>query len=143
MKRYTLTIGACAVAAVAAFTLMKNPQTKRASAPEVGESQAIVAVQLPKIAGQAAVGQRIFESACASCHGVNAAGTKGVAPPLVHKIYEPSHHGDEAFQRAVANGATGHHWPFGDMPPIEGLTRGDVAMVVRYVRELQRANGIK
>jgi hypothetical protein len=29
------------------------------------------------------------------------------------------------------------------MPPVEGLTRGDVAMVVAYIREIQRANGIK
>ncbi len=66
-----------------------------------------------------------------------------MAPPLVHKIYEPSHHGDEAFQRAVADGVNGHHWPFDDMPPVKGLTRGDVAMVVIYIRDLQRANGIK
>jgi hypothetical protein len=29
------------------------------------------------------------------------------------------------------------------MPPVEGLTDGDLKMVVAYVRELQRANGIK
>jgi hypothetical protein len=28
------------------------------------------------------------------------------------------------------------------MPPVEGLTRGDVAMVIDYIREIQRANGI-
>ena len=57
-------------------------------------------------------------------------------------IYEPSHHGDEAFQRAAAVGVRGHHWPFGDMPPVEGVTRGDVTMIIAYIRELQRANGI-
>ncbi|MEE9388504.1 MAG: cytochrome c, partial [Paracoccaceae bacterium] len=36
-----------------------------------------------------------------------------------------------------------HHWRFGSMPPVEGLTDGDVAMVVDYVRTLQRANGIE
>ena len=143
MNRYTVTIGACAVAALAAFAYMKNPQPKRVDAPNTNENLAIVAVQLPEITGQSVIGQRIFENVCASCHGINAAGTKDVAPPLVHKIYEPSHHGDEAFQRAVANGVNGHHWPFGDMPPVEGLTRGDVAMVVSYIRDLQRANGIK
>ena len=29
------------------------------------------------------------------------------------------------------------------MPPVEGFTQGDVKMVVAYVRELQRANGIE
>jgi len=35
------------------------------------------------------------------------------------------------------------HWRFGDMPPVEGLSRRDVAAIVAYVRELQRANGIR
>jgi hypothetical protein len=73
---------------------------------------------------------------------VNAAGQDGVAPPLVHIIYEPSHHGDESFQRAVAMGVRGHHWPFGDMPPVGGITRADVKMITFYIRELQLANGI-
>jgi hypothetical protein len=28
------------------------------------------------------------------------------------------------------------------MPPVAGVTDGDVKMIVAYVRELQRANGI-
>jgi hypothetical protein len=28
------------------------------------------------------------------------------------------------------------------MPPVAGLTRGDVTMIVAYIREVQRANGI-
>ena len=90
----------------------------------------------------AQIGKTAFESKCAGCHGVNAVGQDGVAPPLVHVIYEPSHHGDKSFQRAIAVGVRGHHWPFGDMPPVEGLTRGDAAMIISYVRELQRFNGI-
>ena len=66
-----------------------------------------------------------------------------MAPPLVHKIYEPSHHGDEAFYRAVSNGVRSHHWDFGNMPPIEGLTRADVGTIVAYVRALQSENGIQ
>ncbi len=84
----------------------------------------------------------MFETKCAACHGVNAVGQNGVAPPLIHKIYEPSHHGDESFQRAVAQGVRGHHWSFGDMPPVDGLTRADVAMIVAYICTVQVANGI-
>jgi mono/diheme cytochrome c family protein len=102
----------------------------------------MVAIQMPPIEGNAAIGQRVFEASCASCHGVNAVGVEGEGPPLIHKIYEPSHHADEAFQRAVSQGVRSHHWQFGDMPPVEGLTRGDVAMVIAYIREIQRANGI-
>ena len=88
------------------------------------------------------IGKRAFDAKCASCHGANAAGQNGVAPPLVHKIYEPGHHSDEAFQRAAKSGVRAHHWQFGNMPPVSGLTRGDVQHIALYVRELQRANGI-
>jgi mono/diheme cytochrome c family protein len=90
----------------------------------------------------AQIGKRAFEANCASCHGTNAAGREGVAPPLVHKIYEPSHHADESFQRAVGFGVRAHHWPLGDMPAVEGLIRGDVTLITNHIRELQRANGI-
>ncbi|NNE89299.1 MAG: cytochrome c [Silicimonas sp.] len=104
---------------------------------------AIVEITLPdSLSENAQIGKTAFEAACASCHGVNAVGQIDVAPPLVHVIYEPSHHGDEAFQVAVTHGVRGHHWPFGSMPPVEGLTRGDVTMIIAYIRELQRANGI-
>ena len=107
------------------------------------EKRALADVLLPKTLSQnAQIGKLGFEAKCATCHGLNAAGQDGVAPPLVHIIYEPTHHGDETFQRAAAVGVRGHHWPFGDMPPVEGITRGDVTMIVAYVRELQRANGI-
>ena len=78
----------------------------------------------------------------ATCHGTDASGRMGYGPPLVHRIYEPSHHGDMAFLIAAQRGVKSHHWPFGDMPPQEGLTQGDVKSIVAYVRELQRANGI-
>lgn len=104
----------------------------------------MVAVRLPEtLSAKARSGQESFEANCAVCHGKNAAGQLGTAPPLVHVIYEPSHHGDESIQRAVALGAPAHHWEFGDMPPVEGLSRSDVEEIVAYIRELQRANGIR
>jgi cytochrome c len=104
---------------------------------------ALAKVLLPDTLSQnAKTGKLAFEVKCVSCHGVNAAGQAGVAPPLVHIIYEPNHHGDESFQRAAALGVRAHHWSFGNMPAVEGLTRADVKMIVAYIRELQRANGI-
>lgn len=103
----------------------------------------IVSVTVPDaLEGSALIGKTAFDAKCAVCHGANAVGQNGVAPPLVHKIYEPSHHGDESFQIAVANGVRAHHWKFGNMMPVDGLTRGDVEKIVAYVRTLQRANGI-
>ena len=104
---------------------------------------AMVDVAVPEmLSANAEIGRMAFEAKCAACHGANAAGQDGVAPPLVHKIYEPSHHGDVAFLLAAKNGVRAHHWRFGNMPPVEGVTDGDVKMIVAYVRELQRANGI-
>ncbi len=108
------------------------------------EGGAMVAVTPPgQIDPLAETGARIFAAVCADCHGANAAGRAGKGPPLIHRIYEPSHHADESFQRAVAHGVRAHHWPFGDMAPVPGLTRADVAAVVAWVRAVQRANGIE
>ncbi|TDT72705.1 cytochrome c [Litoreibacter halocynthiae] len=110
---------------------------------DVSEGGAIVQVTIPpEFSSNAQIGKRVFDGKCADCHGANAAGQNGVAPPLVHKIYEPSHHGDSSFILAAKNGVRAHHWRFGNMPAVEGLTDADVKMVVAYVRELQRANGI-
>jgi len=86
-------------------------------------------------------GEAKFKANCARCHGDGGLGTSQ-GPPLVHKIYEPNHHGDPAFQRAAANGVRAHHWQFGDMPRIETVTPADVEQIVAYVRWLQREAGI-
>ncbi len=86
-------------------------------------------------------GEERFTAFCSRCHGVHARGTtKG--PPLVHKIYEPSHHGDFAFLRAAAQGVRAHHWDFGNMPKIADASPDDVKWIIAYVRWLQREAGI-
>jgi len=86
-------------------------------------------------------GEATFRTNCSRCHGEQAAGTDH-GPPLVHKIYEPNHHGDPAFQRAAVNGVQAHHWQFGNMPPIPTVTAADVDEIIAYVRWLQRQAGI-
>ncbi len=103
---------------------------------------ALVEVSIPKLSADATRGEDAFNSYCSSCHGVNGAGKDGVAPPLIHKIYEPSHHGDIAFVNAARNAVRQHHWPFGNMPPIERVTDEELSLIIVYVREIQRANGI-
>ena len=86
-------------------------------------------------------GEMKFNAHCAACHGPQATGTQQ-GPPLVHKIYEPNHHGDAAFLRAAEFGVKAHHWEFGNMPKIEGVSSEDVEQITRYVRWLQRQAGI-
>lgn len=86
-------------------------------------------------------GEAKFNTFCSPCHGAEGSGTTQ-GPPLVHKIYEPNHHADMAFQRAAAQGVRAHHWQFGDMPKIEGVTPEDVTQITGYIRWLQRQAGI-
>lgn len=86
-------------------------------------------------------GETKFNANCAVCHGKQGVGTQQ-GPPLVHKIYEPNHHGDAAFQRAAAAGVKAHHWEFGNMPKIEGVTPEEVDQIIPYVRWLQKQAGI-
>ncbi len=87
-------------------------------------------------------GKGLYERSCGQCHGVDLRGSKE-GPPLLHRIYEPSHHADIAFQLAVKNGSRQHHWNFGDMKPVAGLTPDDVAHITAYVRAEQRKAGIR
>ncbi|WP_299809841.1 cytochrome c [uncultured Roseibium sp.] len=103
---------------------------------------ALVAVTVPALNAEMRAGEALFEENCAACHGDNAAGRDGFGPPLVHRIYEPGHHSDGAFHLAAARGVRAHHWPFGDMPPVENVSEGDVGRIIAYLRALQRANGI-
>ena len=86
-------------------------------------------------------GEQKFTANCSACHGAGGVGTKQ-GPPLVHKVYEPNHHGDAAFLRAAANGVKSHHWQFGDMPKIDAVKPDDVEQIVKYVRWLQKQAGI-
>jgi mono/diheme cytochrome c family protein len=89
-----------------------------------------------------AEGERLYNDTCARCHGVFGAGSD-TGPPLVDIIYEPNHHADIAFQRAVALGVAAHHWRFGNMPPVPGVDTAAVGRITAYVRWLQREAGIE
>lgn len=87
-------------------------------------------------------GADLFAAHCAVCHGAGALGSDQ-GPPLIHRIYEPSHHSDLAFYRAVALGVHQHHWDFGDMPPAAGVSGEDTAHIIAWIRREQRAAGIE
>lgn len=143
--RAVIAMGAIAIASGLAYTMWPTDDHSVQATTETGSSgsAALAQVQVPDVLSQnAQIGERAYEVSCAACHGANAAGQDGVAPPLIHRIYEPSHHGDESVQRAAAMGVRAHHWEFGDMPPVEGSTQGNVTFIIAYIRELQRANGI-
>ena len=136
MKSRLVALAAILVAAPIAWAmLVKDDGAGNAARP-------IAEVRVPTLSATATAGEAVFDANCAACHGDNAAGRDGAGPPLVHKIYEPNHHSDAAFFLAARQGVRSHHWPFGNMPPVVGVSDDDVALIVAYVRELQRANGV-
>ena len=153
MQARHLIFAGVAVAALTASALwLKSPQIgdvlpnqSAASQPETGQPgtrPGLVDVIVPVLNGDQKIGATAFAARCAACHGANASGKEGAGPPLVHRIYEPGHHAGMAFVLAAQNGVRAHHWPFGDMPPVAGITRAEVLSIITYVRTLQRANGI-
>lgn len=99
-------------------------------------------LRIPELSVEAQAGKRAFDLHCARCHGDS--GTGGpMGPPLAHRTYRAAHHADVAFELAVRRGVRAHHWRFGDMPPTAAVAGVEIVQITRYVRELQRANGIE
>ena len=95
----------------------------------------------PDLSNAALAGKQVFNANCSICHGVDVMGS-ATGPPLIDRIYEPGHHADFSIRSAVRNGVAQHHWWFGDMPPVAGVTDQQVDQLICYIRELQLANGI-
>jgi mono/diheme cytochrome c family protein len=132
---------ALGLAIVAGLAFFLSPWGQKTTA--VSAAGDTISITMPaELDPRAATGQRAFQAFCASCHGENGGGTdKG--PPLIHRIYEPNHHGDAALLLAAQNGVRAHHWQFGDMPPVEGVTRAEVETIVAFLRAVQRETGIE
>ncbi len=123
--------------AAMAFTLVA--MALPLAAPTMAET---IAVKLPELTPEARAGAQTFIKNCSQCHGMIGGGTdKG--PPLIHRIYEPNHHADFSFYRAVQQGTPAHHWPYGDMAPLPDVSEAEVKIIIKFIREVQRANGIE
>lgn len=100
------------------------------------------AVEVPVGPFDGETGPALYAQACSTCHGADLRGTDH-GPPFLDRVYAPGHHADGAFLVAALAGVRSHHWDFGNMPAIRGITPEQVAAIVAYVREQQRANGIE
>jgi len=99
-------------------------------------------VALPEFSAKAAAGQKIFNRICALCHGENASGGPG-GPSLIRPTYKPRRHADQAIYLAIKKGVRQHHWNFGNMPPRPEITIQQIPAIIAFIRETQRANGIR
>ena len=87
-------------------------------------------------------GRVLYTSNCARCHGGDLKGGP-FGPPLLDAAYRPSEHPDATFARAVRDGVQPHHWNFGPMPPVDGLTDEQVKLITAFVRSEQQKVGIR
>ncbi len=87
-------------------------------------------------------GERLYASSCSKCHGIDLRGSE-TGPSFLSIVYEPDHHGDVAFVLAARNGVRAHHWNFGPMLPVEGLSDEDIEAIVAYVRVVQEREGFE
>jgi mono/diheme cytochrome c family protein len=86
--------------------------------------------------------ETLYASHCAVCHGADLRGTDG-GPSFLSIVYQPTHHSDTAFLLAVRNGSRAHHWNFGDMPPVPGLSDAEVASITAFIRAAQEREGFE
>ena len=87
-------------------------------------------------AGSADEGKEIFAKKCAMCHGKDASGDTPVAkalkvsiPPLASKEVQAL--SDAEIQKAITDGK-------GKMKPVKDLSKGDLADLVAFIRNLAK-----
>ncbi len=104
-----------------------------------GKSEWDIPVQDPALVAE---GKDLYLAKCASCHGTDLRGTN-LGPSHLSVVYNPDHHNDLSFARAALVGVPAHHWSFGDMAPVPGLTEHDMVRINAFVREMQRLEGFE
>ena len=96
----------------------------------------------PPAASSGGAGAALYAQSCASCHGRDLRGTDQ-GPSHLSEVYAPDHHPDSSFRAAIVQGTRAHHWDFGDMAPVTGLSDGEIDEIIAYVREQQAAHGLE
>lgn len=104
-----------------------------------GRTEFDIPVQDPALVAD---GDVLYQASCAVCHGSDLRGTP-IGPPHLSVIYNPYHHGDGAFTVAAIVGVRAHHWRFGDMVSVPGVTEDDMVRIIAFIREVQRVEGFE
>ncbi len=138
MKKFTVPIVIAgvvtAVVALVAFGGNASPRD-----PMTGATEFNIPVQDAALVTD---GDILYQASCASCHGSDLRGTD-FGPSQLSVVYQPGHHPDESYASAALNGVRSHHWDFGDMQPIAGLSGADMDRIVAFIRETQRTEGFE
>jgi mono/diheme cytochrome c family protein len=87
-------------------------------------------------------GAVLYSEHCASCHGADLRGSDE-GPSQLSVVYEPNHHGDDSYRRAIRFGVAPHHWNFGTMPPNDELGDAEIEAIIAFVRSEQARRGFE
>lgn len=91
---------------------------------------------------QMAQGRSAFERECAACHGPLAAGTES-GPNLISVRYGRSEMADDLIYHAVLNGVPRRSAEHPGMPALPHLNQRELDSILSFLREVQRAGGIR
>jgi hypothetical protein len=115
---------------VVAVLLLGSFSTVMIVAPAKGGKSAIYQnPKEPKMTQRLKLGKFNHHTYCASCN-------------FISRIYHPGHHGDKSFYIAAKRGVRAHHWPFGNVKPVRGVSDVQITTIAEYVRAIQQANGL-
>jgi len=142
LKKYAVPLISVGVVLVILLVVALGSGGSSSSAPRdpmTGKTEFEIPIQDPTLVAE---GEVLYQASCSVCHGTNLRGT-AIGPSHLSVIYNPEHHGDGSFAAAIVTGVTSHHWNFGDMPPVVGLTEADFTRIMAYIRENQRVEGFE
>jgi len=142
LKKYAVPLISVAVVVVILLLIALGGGGSSSSAPRdpmTGKTEFDIPVQDPTLVAE---GEVLYQSSCSVCHGSDLRGT-AIGPSHLSVIYNPDHHGDGSFAAAVVTGVSAHHWNFGDMPPVVGITEADFNRIMAFIRENQRVEGFE
>jgi len=143
MRNAVMVIGFTLMTIALSFLMIQKTSAAGMNHGPAGPSPITSLPKNPSVPFQLGLGMQKFQEKCSACHGQWGEGTADKGPPLIHSFYKPSHHDDASFFRAAHSGVTAHHWHFGNMPPVEGITDQDIGQIVQFIRWWQRENGIR
>lgn len=107
--------------------------------PMTGKTEFDIPVQDSTLVAE---GEALYQASCSVCHGSDLRGT-ALGPSQLSVIYNPDHHGDGSYAVAVTAGVRAHHWSFGNMPSVDGVTEDDFDRILAFIRENQRVQGFE
>ncbi len=96
----------------------------------------------PSISASVQLGGIAYAEECTGCHGRTARGTER-GPNLIHADYGPARRSDAQFRRALSEGKLARRAGYEDMPPVKDRSERHLNRLVAFLRDVQRANGIR